>query len=84
MSYKIFSVLVILLYTYLYGRIHNNHYLNRNGLGHYSTNIMSWTTIIPALIILSIAFVLMNIGLLIKSRPLEKRCSDEGCDCDCN
>jgi hypothetical protein len=33
--------------------------------------------------IMSMAFVLMNLSLLIKSKPLEKRCSDEGCECSC-
>ena len=33
--------------------------------------------------IMSVAFILMNLSLLIKSKPLEKRCSDEGCECSC-
>ena len=40
-------------------------------------------TFLLTIVILSVAFVGMNIGLLIKSRPLEKRCSDTGCECDC-
>ena len=34
--------------------------------------------------ILGVSFVLMNLSLLIKSQPLQKRCSDEGCECDCD
>ena len=33
--------------------------------------------------IMGVAFILMNLSLLIKSKPLEKRCSDTGCECDC-
>ena len=33
--------------------------------------------------ILSVSFILMNLSLLIKNKPLEKRCSDESCECDC-
>lgn len=33
--------------------------------------------------IMGIAFTLMNLSLLIKNKPLEKRCSDDGCECDC-
>ena len=39
-------------------------------------------TFLLTIVILSIAFVGMNLSLLIKSQPLEKRCSDD-CDCTC-
>ena len=41
-------------------------------------------TTLLSIVILGVAFVGMNLSLLIKSKPLEKRCSDTGCDCDCN
>ncbi len=76
--------LVLMLYIYLYDRHNNYNDFTRYGILHISTTMMiGWTTLIPALIILGIAFILMNLGLLIKSRPLEKRCQDGDCECSC-
>ena len=40
-------------------------------------------TTLLTIMIISVSFILMNLSLLIKSKPLEKRCSDTGCECDC-
>ena len=45
--------------------------------------LIDMKTTLLTIMIIGVAFVLMNLSLLIKSKPLEKRCSDEGCECDC-
>ena len=51
-----------------------------SGIGSQNNQM---TTIIPTIVILIIAFTLMNLSLLIKSKPLQKSCGDIDCICDC-
>ena len=49
----------------------------------YSVIFIYMKTTLLTIAVLGIAFVLMNLSLLIKNQPLETRCSDGDCECSC-
>ena len=49
----------------------------------YSVIFIYMKTTLLTITIMGVAFILMNLSLLIKSKPLEKKCADSDCVCDC-